>query len=77
MIIKLLIIIGTITTAVGTILLWYSSPADHQPVIKILGNLQAVDKIIDNNYRMRLKQKIAITLIIFGTALQVLSTSFG
>ena len=66
---KLVAFLGMCLNAVGTILLWKSSPGGY--ALSGYGSAQLVADNNANNQRMQRKQKIAIGLIVIGVALQL------
>lgn len=76
MLIKYLAIVGLFFTAIGTILLWRSSPAGYIPGSYYLDE-ETTKEVVKNNNHMARGQKIAIVLILAGSALQTPSVIYG
>ena len=66
---KVLALFGMTLTAIGTIMLWRSSPSGY--ALSGYGGPAVSDAVANNNRRMSRGQKIAVALIIVGSALQV------
>ena len=76
MLIKYLAIVGLFFTAIGTILLWRSSPAGYSPGFFWFDE-KATKEVVKNNKHMARGQQIGIVLILAGSALQIPSVIHG
>ncbi|MDP3010490.1 MAG: hypothetical protein Q8N30_15665 [Methylococcales bacterium] len=75
MFIKILVTLGIILTAIGTILLWLGSSSGYAP--SFYGNNDILNQLKVNNFAMSKRQKIAIGLIIVGSIMQLSSIWFA
>ena len=67
---KALALLGMMLTSSGTILLWRSSPAGYSPGAYMFSPDMSTRQG-EKNQSMAFYQKLAIALIVVGTALQV------